>query len=229
MNKKIYSLVNIVSFIILVIIIPYSTNNGLFNKHFDVNKNFNDKKEINRRYLSEEMWDGYHKIKIPNDNTREYQYNNMNYPPPPQKKKNNKQESPILQRTNVTNYMPSYYENGEIISHNEQLLPHNATLSLLNSVINDTLPNIPENNSFELALRTIADYVTHKVFSPSILSHIIPLGGIVVSCYIMAALVGVFKYILFIYCSVKLFKAWYRKQCDRNKKDPNRNNPPPPL
>ncbi|SCL85701.1 Plasmodium exported protein, unknown function [Plasmodium berghei] len=171
------SLVNIVSCIILVIIIPYSTNNGVFNNPFDVNRNLNDKKEINRRYLSEGMWNNYYKIKLSNDNIREYQYNNINYPPQKNNNKKNKPESSVYQGTNDNNYMPNYYENGEPINYNEQMLPYNTTSSLLNSVINDTPPNIPKQNSFELALHSIGNYVADKVFSPSILSQILPLGG----------------------------------------------------
>ncbi|SCL88919.1 Plasmodium exported protein, unknown function [Plasmodium chabaudi chabaudi] len=244
MNKNIYSLVSIVSCIILIIIIPYSTNNSLFNKPFDVNRNVNGKKEINRRCLSEGMWNSYPRIEIPNIIAmEEYQYNNNpNYRKKTRNDDQNRPELPSLYpgpndsnyvdyyyKTLDNNYPPNYYENNEQIKYNEPRFPHNTMASVLNPVIEDTPLNKPENPSFELALRNVGDYVIKEIFSPSFLNNIIPLGGIVVSCYAAAMLATLLKYMILIYYLVRLLKVWYMKACNRTKGTTNKKNPPPSL
>ncbi|KEG00224.1 Plasmodium exported protein, unknown function [Plasmodium vinckei vinckei] len=244
MNKNIYSLVRIVSCIILIIIIPYSTNNSLFNKPFGVNRNFNDKKKINRRCLSEGMGNSYPGIELPNIiSIEEYQYNNNpNYLKNPKNDDQNKPEVSSVYRgandsnyidyyykTLNNNYMPNYYENNEVIKYNEPKFPYNTMASVLNSVIEGTPLNKPESPSFELALRNIGDYVIKEVFSPSFINNIMPLGGIVVLCYVAGMLATLLRYMISIYYLGRLLKMWYMKACSRTKGNTNKKNLPPPY
>ncbi|CAD2100971.1 Plasmodium exported protein, unknown function [Plasmodium vinckei] len=242
MNKNIYSLVSIVSCIILIIIIPYSTNNSLFNKPFGVNRNFNDKKKINRRYLSEGIRNSYPRIELPSIiSIEEYQYNNnTNHL---KKTKNDDQNKPEVSsvyrgaddsnyidyyyKTLNNNYIPDCYENNEVIQYNKPRFPYNTMASVLNPVIEDIPLNNPKSISFELALRNIGDYVIKEVFSPSFLNNIMPLGGIVVACYVAAMLATLLRYMILIYYVGRLLKMWYIKACSRTKGITNKKNPPP--
>ncbi|CAD2088718.1 Plasmodium exported protein, unknown function [Plasmodium vinckei brucechwatti] len=244
MNKNIYSLVSIVSCIILIIIIPYLTNNSLFNKPFGVNRNFNDKKKINRRYLSEGMRNSYPRIELPNIiSIEEYQYNNnTNYL---KKTKNDDQNKPAVPsvyqgandsnyidddyKTLNNNYIPNYYENNEVIKYNEPRFPYNTMASVLNPVIEETPLNKPKPPSFELALRNIGDYVIKEIFSPSFINNIVPLGGIIVLCYMAAMLATLLRYMISIYYLGRLLKMWHMKACSRTKGTTNKKSLPPPY